>query len=406
MTPRYVTGLGIACALGTGAETFFRGLADASRLSALPPSAITSFDVSKYPDARIVEVPGFDPTKYLGDKGLRTLDRLTKLLVVAARLCLHDAGLKKDNAWAALSPERVGVCCSNAYGSLEAITELDRVAQLEDARYINPAKFPNTVSNSASGYVSIWEDLRALNVTVSDGNCGGLDAVSCADVFLETARADAILTGGGEAMSEPIFLAFQKLGVLGPVSPAVPAPAAGTVAAPLATNDTRLGEGAAFLVLEDPEVAKGRGARVLGVVSGYGTSFVAAEEHALVFASREAMTRAVTAALVDASIEARDVDLVVASVAGLARFDIEELAAIEAVLGSSTPVVAPKLVLGETLGAGGAMAMAASLAWLGGAAVPSALIVRGTPPRAIRTIVVTTIGYYGNASAVVMRAAP
>ena len=302
MTPRYVTGLGIACALGTGAETFFQGLAEARRLSALPPSAITSFDVSKYPDPRIVEVPGFDATKYLGDKGLRTLDRLTKLLVVAARLCLHDAGLKKDNVWIALSPERVGVCCSNAYGSLEAITELDRVAQLEDARYINPAKFPNTVSNSASGYVSIWEDLRALNVSVSDGNCGGLDAVSCADVFLETARADAIITGGGEAMSEPIFLAFQKLGVLGPVSPAVPAPAAGTVAAPLATNDTRLGEGAAFLVLEDPEIAKARGARVLGVVSGYGTSFVAAEEHALVFASREAMTRAITAALIDASV--------------------------------------------------------------------------------------------------------
>ena len=405
MTPRYVTGLGIACALGTGAETFFQGLAEARRLSALPPSAITSFDVSKYPDPRIVEVPGFDATKYLGDKGLRTLDRLTKLLVVAARLCLHDAGLKKDNVWTALSPERVGVCCSNAYGSLEAITELDRVAQLEDARYINPAKFPNTVSNSASGYVSIWEDLRALNVSVSDGNCGGLDAVSCADVFLETARADAIITGGGEAMSEPIFLAFQKLGVLGPVSPAVPAPAAGTVAAPLATNDTRLGEGAAFLVLEDPEIAKARGARVLGVVSGYGTSFVAAEEHALVFASREAMTRAITAALVDASVEASDVDLVVASVAGLARFDIEELAAIEAVLGSA-PVVAPKLALGETLGAGGAMAMAASLAWLGGAAVPNALLVRGTVPPAIRTVVVTSIGYYGNASAVVMRRAP
>ncbi len=405
MTPRYVTGLGIACALGTGAETFFQGLAEARRLSALPPSAITSFDVSKYPDPRIVEVPGFDATKYLGDKGLRTLDRLTKLLVVAARLCLHDAGLKRDNVWTALSPERVGVCCSNAYGSLEAITELDRVAQLEDARYINPAKFPNTVSNSASGYVSIWEDLRALNVSVSDGNCGGLDAVSCADVFLETARADAIITGGGEAMSEPIFLAFQKLGVLGPVSPAVPAPAAGTVAAPLATNDTRLGEGAAFLVLEDPEIAKARGARVLGVVSGYGTSFVAAEEHALVFASREAMTRAITAALVDASVEANDVDLVVASVAGLARFDIEELAAIEAVLGSA-PVVAPKLALGETLGAGGAMAMAASLAWLGGAAVPNALLVRGTVPPAIRTVVVTSIGYYGNASAVVMRRAP
>lgn len=344
-------------------------------------------------------MPGFDPTKYLGDKGLRTLDRLTKLLVVAARLCLHDAGLKKDGQWAALAPERVGVCCSNAYGSLEAITELDRVAKLEDARYINPAKFPNTVSNSASGYVSIWEELRALNVSVSDGNCGGLDVIACADVFLETARADAILTGGGEAMSEALFLAFQKLGVLGPVTTAGDRTASGT-----ATNDTRLGEGAAFLSLEVPEVAKERGARVLGEVTGYGTSFFAPEESSLVYASREAMGRAITSALADAQLGSGDVDLVVSSVAGLPRFDDEELAAIRDVLDGAA-VVAPKLALGETLGAGGSMGMAASLAWLGGAPVPRDLVVGGALPAKIRNVVVTSIGYYGNASAVVMRGA-
>jgi 3-oxoacyl-[acyl-carrier-protein] synthase II len=399
MTPRHVTGLGIACALGTGAESFFRGLQDAKRLSALPPSAVTSFDASKYPDARIVEVPDFDATKYLGDKGLRTLDRLTKLLVVAARLCLHDAGFKKDNQWVALAPERVGVVCSNAYGSLEAITELDRVAKLEDARYINPAKFPNTVSNSASGYVSIWEDLRALNVSVSDGNCGGLDAVACADIFLETARADAILTGGGEAMCEALFLAFQKLGVLGPVTAAADRTANGT-----ATNDTRLGEAAAFLALEVPEVARARGARVLGEVVGYGTAFYAPEDSALVFPSREATSRAITSALLDAQIAPADVDLVVSSVAGLPQFDDEELAAIRAVL-SATAVVAPKLAVGETLGAGGAIGMAASLAWWGGAPVAKELVVGGALPNAVRNVVVTSIGYYGNASAVVMRRA-
>jgi 3-oxoacyl-(acyl-carrier-protein) synthase len=399
MTPRLVTGLGIACALGTSTETFFRGLADAKRLSALPPSAITSFDISKYPDARIVEVPEFDATKYLGDKGLRTLDRLTKLLVVAARLCLHDAGIKKDNLWVSLTPERVGVCCSNAYGSLEAITELDRVAKLEDARYINPAKFPNTVSNSASGYVSIWEELRALNVSVSDGNCGGLDAVACADIFLETARADAIITGGGEAMSEALFLAFQKLGVLGPVTGAGDRTTNGT-----ATNDTRLGEGAAFLALEVPEVARARGARVLAEIVGYGTSFFAPEESPLVFASREAMKRAITSALVDAGLTAADVDLVVSSVAGLPQLDDEELAGIRDVL-PAVAVVAPKLALGETLGAGGTIGMAASLAWLGGVPVAKELVVGGALSARTRNVVVTSIGYYGNASAVVMRAA-
>ena len=134
MTPRAITGLGITCALGTGADAFFRAMnAGPQPIAAREPRPIVSFDPAKYEGRSlpIVEVPEFDPTKFLGDKGLRTLDRLTKLLVVAARLGLHDAGFKKDNAWAQLSGDRVGVCCSNAYGSLEAITELDRVAKLE-----------------------------------------------------------------------------------------------------------------------------------------------------------------------------------------------------------------------------------------------------------------------------------
>ena len=115
---------------------------------------------------------------------------------MAARLALLDAGLKKDGKLVVHPEERVGIVCANAYGSLEAITELNRVAKLEDPRYINPAVFPNTVANSTAGYVSIWEGLRALNVAISDGNCGALDAVACADIHLAQNRADAMLVGG------------------------------------------------------------------------------------------------------------------------------------------------------------------------------------------------------------------
>jgi 3-oxoacyl-(acyl-carrier-protein) synthase len=296
--------------------------------------------------------------------------------------------LKKDGLWAALAPERVGVCCSNAYGSLEAITELDRVAVLEDARYINPAKFPNTVSNSASGYVSIWEDLRALNVSVSDGNCGALDAISCADIFLETGRAEAILTGGGEAMSEALFLAFDKLGVFGTAQ----------------ANTARLGEGAAFLVLEPMDGARARGAKVLAAVTGYGTAFIApTDDITLLFASSEALERAIAQALADAGIEAKDIDLVASGLSGIVQLDSEERAAIERVVSASTPIAAPKLLFGETLGAGGALAMSAALAWLDGAK-PTCLV-RGDAPAKLENVLVTSVGYYGNASAVVMRRA-
>ncbi len=55
----------------------------------------------------------------------------------------------------------MGISSATAYGSLDAIAELNRVAELEDPRYINPQRFPNTVINAAAGYVSIWEGLHA-----------------------------------------------------------------------------------------------------------------------------------------------------------------------------------------------------------------------------------------------------
>jgi 3-oxoacyl-(acyl-carrier-protein) synthase len=391
--PRAITGLGIVSPLGIGRDAFVRAMHSPALLAETPPPPTETFDASKYPAANVAEVRGFDAAKFLGDKGLRTLDRLTKLLVVASRLGLHDAGFKKDNQYVHGSGSAIGFCCSNAYGSLEAITELDRVAKLEDARYINPAKFPNTVANSASGYVSIWEDLRALNVSVSDGNCGALDAIACADIYLETGRAEALLVGGGEAMSEPLFLAFLKLGAL--------ASAAGE-GSPAYAQGTRLGEGAAVLAMEPLERAAARGARVQAEVTGYGTAFVPPESEAsLIHPSSEAVERAIRSALSDAGIEASDVDVVASSVCGLSLFDREEMEAIGRVFGESMCVAAPKAVLGETLGAGGAMGMAAALAWFDGAK-PSA-IVRGAAHAQTRTVLVSAMGFYGNASAVVLR---
>ncbi len=385
MTPRAVTGVGVVSALGVGRAAFFEGM-QSGRVPAYGDGVVETFDASKYNIAKgaaIAEVRGFDATKHLGDKGLRSLDRLTKLLIVATRQALHDAGLKKDGAWAAGSSDTVGIVVSNAYGSLEAISELDRVATLEDARYINPSRFPLTVANSAAGYASIWEELRAVNVSVSDGNCGGLDAAACADVLLDQQRAKAVLVGGAEAMSEALFLAFHKLGALGGRQ------VSGSAGAWSNGDRACIGEGAAMMALEDPQSAKARGAHVLAEVVGYGTSFEPPEkESALLHASSVALEQAVANALADAA-EQR-VDLVVSGVSGLRAFDEAELLAIRKVLGPDVRVLTPKKALGETLGAGGAMGMLAALGE----------IARGTG----RTALVTSLGYYGNASAVVMRA--
>ena len=122
MNPRAITGFGIVSTLGIGRDAFFREMRAPHLVASTPPHPVQTFDGTKYPEAGVAEVRDFDATKFLGDKGLRTLDRLTKLLIVSARLAMHDAGFKKDNAYVHKGPEQVGICCSNAYCSLEAIT--------------------------------------------------------------------------------------------------------------------------------------------------------------------------------------------------------------------------------------------------------------------------------------------
>jgi len=401
LNPHAITGCGVVSTLGIGRRAFFEGLRSGAR-GAFRDAPVETFDPSKYSDVQVAEVRGFDPKKYLGDKGLRSLDRLSKLLIVAARLTLDDAGIKSGGVWRAPEgdargpwPDRVGIVVANAYGSLEAISELDRVALLEDPRYINPARFPLTVSNSAAGYASIWEDVRALNVTVSGGSCGALDAMACSDLMLESGRADVLLVGGAEAMTEALFVGFRRLGL------ASPPPSAGDGAP---SPGPRLGEGAALVALERRASAASRAAKVLAECSGYGTAYEPPKHAAsLVHASADALERAMHAALVDAGAKAADVDLVVSSISGLEPFDSAELAAIRRVLADDVPVTAPKVDLGETLGASGAMAILSAIAFLHDGAPPRP--VGGTLRGPIRTALVTALGYYGSASALVLRRA-
>lgn len=394
-----ITGVGQVSPIGLGIEALREAFDDPTRAAERAfQSASTVLDHDKFPEAHAAEVWGFDPNVALGEKGHRNFDRLTKYLIAAAKLALEDAGHKRDGAWiGALKPEQVGICSSTAYGSLDSITELNLVAELEDPRYINPARFPNTVVNAAAGYVSIWEDLRAPNATIVDGNCGSLDAVLSCQTHLAHRRADAFLVGGGDVVTEPLYLAFRRLGAI----------AGGSARWRPGARDSQglhLGEGAAYLMVEREAEARARGSRIRGFIAGYGTAFDPPKREArLLHASARAVTRAIEGALDDAGMAAADVDVVCASFGGLPPFDSAERAGITETLGARVPIAAPKAIWGESFSGAAALGMAGAITWLEGA--PVGPLVHGDAPRDPATIVVTSVGYYGNVSAVVLTAA-
>jgi 3-oxoacyl-[acyl-carrier-protein] synthase II len=395
VTPFAITGVGLVSPIGVGYPDFARALA---AWAEAPQDVFTGreslLDAARVPSPMAAECLSFDAKAHLGDKGLRNFDRLTKLLIVCGKLTLEDAALKQAGTHV-LSPDRIGVCSATAYGSLEAITEAVEVTELEDPRFLNPNRFPNTVINAAAGYVSIWEDLRAPNVTVVDGNCGSLDAVLSGEIHLINQRADVFLVGGGEALSEALYVAFRKLDVLAEGE---------RVFAPGQTHSQgmRLGEGAGYLSLEKSSFARARGARVRAEIVGYGNAFDApASEAKLVHVSSDALTRAINMALRDADVSPDQIDLVVSGMSGVAEFDSQELAGIAAAVRRGVPVAAPKAIYGETFGAGGVLATACALAWFEG--VPVAPLVQGQVKAPLRHVLVTAVGYYGNASALVLR---
>ncbi|MEM1418131.1 MAG: beta-ketoacyl synthase N-terminal-like domain-containing protein [Myxococcota bacterium] len=385
-----ITGAGSVSPFGVGRLAFEAALATPEEAPARAfKTESEALDASRVGASRTAEVWGWDPAAHLGKRGHRSYDRLTKFLIAAAKHALADAGIKRDGAWLEGAPDAgtVGICSATAYGSLDAITELNRVAELEAPRFINPSRFPNTVINAAAGYVSIWEGLEAPNTTIVDGNCGALDAVLAADTHLINGRGKAFLVGGGEVVSDALHLGLSRLEVLAPPDGNGPG--------------LTMGEGACYLVMERETSAKARGARVLGRVLGYGNAFEPPEEELrLVDARPEAVERALAMALAEAGLEARSVDVVASARGGLARLDDAEAIALERAL-PGVPVAAPKRLQGETFGAAGAFSMASALAWMAGA--PVAPIVAGEALKAApRVVAVTAVGFYGNASAVVL----
>ena len=397
MRPLAITGIGLVSPLGVGFPAFCEAMDNPEvRSGSAFRNASTVLPVETIPDPLLAEAWGFDPTPFLGSKGLRNHDRLTLFMLVAAKQALEDSGLKRDGSHVVYGAERVGVCSATAYGALDSINELVQVAELQDPRFVNPNRFPNTVMNSAAGYVSIWEDLRAPNVTVVDGNCGALDAVLTCETHLANNRADAFVVGGAEVLSEPLYLAYRKLETL----------AEGSRTYHPGFDDgqgMRLGEGAAYLIIERVADAEKRGAKTCARVIGYGNAFEPPESEAvLVHASQRAIERTIEMALQDAGLGPADIDLVSASTSGMSVFDRAEFRAIESVLGVNVAVAAPKTLYGETFGASGALGTAAALAWLAG--TPVWPVVRGRVSSRPKHVLVLTVGFYGNVSAIILAA--
>jgi 3-oxoacyl-[acyl-carrier-protein] synthase II len=152
-------------------------------------------------------------------------------------------------------------------------------------------------------------------------------------MLLADGRADAMVCLGVDLVPPPVATATEQIGLR-------------------AALPTTLAEAAVAVVLERASIARARGAKPLGALLGTGLASDAAGIGRADPAGGGA-ERAIRAALERSGRNPAEVRTVWTSRSGVARLDASETAAIGRVFGGGTCLAAPKLELGETMGASG-----------------------------------------------------
>lgn len=345
-----ITGVGILVGNGKGKDQFWQSLKE-GRIGYRPA---TVFDPAEYSVKEVGEVPDFDAKVYMGPKGLRLLDRATRLMISAGRLCVLDSGFKVTQE----NTDDVGVSVGTTLGSIKSIYDFDYVTLTEGPRYVNPALFPNTVINSPASQVSIWEHIEGLNSTISTGFTASLDAMSYAYDFIVDGKYKLIYAGGVEEMCWQTFMGFYVLKFLSGSKPGEP-----FVNCPFdrRRNGVTFGEGACLLAMEDYEHAKERGANILAEVAGFGYSFDPFRIHK--YNPRGVgLKRAMRFALENSGVQPEEIDCIAANANSTVAADKIETEAIKEIFGKRAyeiPVSAVKSMVGECYSVSGAIAVAA-----------------------------------------------
>ncbi|MDX3386243.1 beta-ketoacyl-[acyl-carrier-protein] synthase family protein [Streptomyces niveiscabiei] len=408
-----VTGVGVVAPGGIGRQAFWKLLASAT--TATRP--ITLFDPAGF-RSRIAAECDFEPlAEGLTAQETARSDRYVQFAIAAFREALTASGLDPE----AGDPWRTGVSMGTAVGGTTRL-ETDYVVASERGRdwNIDPAygsPFLHRVFSPAPLAGEIAELLPACGVvhTVSTGCTSGLDAVGLAAAAIHEDRADVMVAGAADSPISPITVScFDAIRA---TSARNDRPDAASRPFDRERDGFVLGEGAAVLMLEELEHARRRGADVHCLVGGFATRSNAYHMTGLTREGTE-MAEAIHHALDEARTDPTDVDYVNAHGSGTRQNDRHETAAFKRALGDHahrTPVSSIKSMVGHSLGAIGAIELAACvLAMDEGVVPPTANLEHPDPecdldyvplvarPRRLDTVLSVGSGFGGFQTAVVL----
>jgi len=345
--------MGVVSPVGNSVEAFWKALCAGESGIGL----VTAFDISDYPSKIAGEVKNLDFGLFVDAKEVRRTDRAILLGMAAAHEAVGQAGFDKGG----FDPLRVGTIIGSGIGGLSTLeAEHTKLVQRGPSR-VSPFLIPMMIPDMTAGRVAIQWGVKGPNYAVVSACASGAHSIGDAYMMIRCGMADAMVTGGSEAViTQTGFAGFCSMKAL---STRNEEPKKASSPFDKKRDGFVMSEGAGIVVLESLDHALARNAKIYGEVLGYGASGDA--NHISAPAPEGAGAQAaIRMALRSAALEPSQIDYINAHGTSTELNDKFETCAIRKTFGdaaSKVSISSTKSMTGHLLGASGAVEFIASV---------------------------------------------
>lgn len=408
LDPVAITGVGVLACNGIGREAYW----DALREGRSGIREVDRFETSEFPCRIAGQLWDFNPEDFMRKGEVKRWHSHVHQSVSSAQLAVDDAELEK----AGYEPERSAVGFGTSVGPPDE-HYLDYREAYESAGWSSMYKFASsaTSAHAATANVSARFRLRGPATTLATGCSTGLDALGWGIHQLRSGMADIAVIGATESPITPLIFAMSS--ALGILTKHNEEPEKAMRPFDTSSDGLVLAEGAVSLVLERVSGAEARGARIFGVISGYGST--SEGNNALLIDKKGvALRRAIERALASAGMLPQDIDSAFCHGVGLAMYDTCEVNAYKAALGRHAyriPISATKSMIGQAYAVGGLNSVAGALMSLNTGVIPPTInlnepasgcdldfVPHVARTNDVRTALVTTLSFGGTHTAAIV----
>ena len=340
-----VTGMGMVTPIGVGVEENWQAACNGK--SGIGP--ITHFDASPFASKIAGEVKGFRSEDFLDKQKVRRFDIFIHYGLASARMAMEDSGLKIDSS----NCQRVGCITGSGLGGLAMIEDFHKILLEKGPKRISPFFIPGIIANMLPGQIAIEFGAKGPNTSIETACAASCHSVGEAYRLIREGFADAMITGGSEAVVTPLALGgFCSMRAL---STRNDEPEKASRPFDKDRDGFVIGEGAGILVIEEMNQALERGSKIYAEVVGYGLSADAYHVSAPDPEGKGAIS-CMSMAIKSAGLDPEDVDYINAHGTSTQLNDLSETKAVKALFGEHAyklAISSTKSMTGHLLGGTG-----------------------------------------------------